>query len=791
MPPAGNPPGEAPGGRRFRPDWPRLLRRTVRVLAPPALACAAFWLLLGFQDCPHPLEGRDFSRMVLDRDGSLMRLTTTSDQKYRIRMPVSEVPGEALESILQYEDRWFWYHPGINPASVLRAGLSMLAGGRRLGGSTITMQVARLAYGLTTNTVKGKLRQMYLALLLERHFSKAEILEAYFNLAPYGGNVEGLAAAARIYFHKSPPQLSLAESEALMLVPQNPVRRRPSSTNKAFQEAARSYWHGKGEYAPLKVYSDKDLPFRAPHLTSELLSGEPASCPGKACSGGVVKTTIDRQRQQLLEEWLRRFASRGKSYGLSNAAALLVHWPTMEVRAISGSANFFDSSISGQVDGTRARRSPGSSLKPFIYALALEQGLIHPQTVLADTPKSFSGYDPENFDKTFRGPIPAHAALRASRNVPALTLANQLNNPDLYDFLRRAGVSFASTREHYGLSLVLGGAEVTMRELAGLYAMLANGGVWRPLRFVHDAGEQQGEALPLLSPEAAFVTLSMLEDEDYNRKVRTAGGRVLPARIKTGTSNGLRDAWTSGIIGPYVLVVWIGNFDNTPNPLLVGGMTAVPLWMDIARGLGALEPMKDSFAKPPRSLNLKKIEVCAATGDLDTSLCPSRTETWFIPGVSPVRDSGVFRKIDIVRETGQRACIAEEGRTESVVWEFWPTEFASMFAAAGRPKPPPPPFEAGCAQMQTAVRPPVITLPKRGLTYHASLRAGGVATITLRAESEIGQSALSWFADGEFIGKAAPGEVITWKAAPGRHHLVVADESQNAASRSVTVEQVP
>ena len=220
-------------------------------------------------------------------------------------------------------------------------------------------------------------------------------------------------------------------------------------------------------------------------------------------------------------------------------------------------------------------------------------------------------------------------------------------------------------------------------------------------------------------------------------------------------------------------------------------MTAAPLWMDIARGLAALEPMKATYLKPKRSLNLKRVQVCAETGDLQTELCQAHTDTWFIPGVSPVKDSGVFRKIDIVRETGLRACIAEEGRTESIVWEFWPTEFASMFAAAGRPKAPPPPFEPGCGEQKTAVRRPLITLPKRGLTYHASLRAGGVATITLSAESEIGQSSLSWFGDGKFIGRSAPGEVLVWKAAPGLHHLVVSDENQTTASRTVTVEQVP
>ena len=249
----------------------------------------------------------------------------------------------------------------------------------------------------------------------------------------------------------------------------------------------------------------------------------------------------------------------------------------MEVRALAGSANFFDSSISGQIDGTLARRSPGSTLKPFIYALGLEQGLIHPMTLLRDLPKSFAGYTPENFDGDFRGPLPACEALRLSRNVPAITLASQLRNPDLYDFLRSCHVDFLRDRDHYGLSLVLGGAEVTPRELAALYCMLANRGIWKPLRLTLD--EPQAAGQQRLSPEASFITLDMLVSDASDENIPSREGKNIHVRCKTGTSNGFRDAWTAGIAGPYVLVVWVGNFNNDPHPLFVGGRTAKPLFL--------------------------------------------------------------------------------------------------------------------------------------------------------------------------------------------------------------------
>ena len=523
-----------------------LLRRRRRLALAAgvlALPLAALLLWLAFAPCPHPLVGVEFSRMVLDKRGGIMRVSLSADQKYRIRTRLADIPPAAVDTVLRYEDRFFWHHPGINPLSLFRAAAGIVMGGRRMGGSTITMQVARLAYGLETGKMGAKLRQMLLALQLEWHFSKEEILEAYFNLAPYGGNVEGLGAAAVCYFHKTAAQLAPAESAALMLVPQNPSRRRPARDNKAFSQAVRRLnetWFGKKESAPLRVYGPQDMPFIAPHLSTELLQR-----PG----ADILRTTLDTTAQRRIERQLARFAARHSAYGLTNCAALLLHWPSMEVRALAGSADFFNKSIEGQVDGTRARRSPGSTLKPMIYALALEQGLIHPQSLLADTPHSFAGYDPENYDGAFRGPLSAAEALRASRNVPAITLAAKLTRPSLYEFLRRAGVEFADGADHYGLSLVLGGAEVSMRELAGLYAMLANKGVWRPLRFLSDEAPS-APALPLLTPEAAFVTLTMLEAPDPDKMARSQGGAALPVRLKTGTSNGFRDAWAVGQCWP-------------------------------------------------------------------------------------------------------------------------------------------------------------------------------------------------------------------------------------------------
>ena len=751
----------------------RLIRLLCLLAGVPAAGLSVLLCWLALSERPPLLDGVPFSPVVQDRTGGLLRLGLASDQIFRVRVALTDIAPEAVQATLDYEDRHFYSHPGINPLALLRSALSMLGGSRRMGGSTLTMQVARLRLHLVTSTPGGKCLQMLRALQYEWHYRKGEILEAYFNLAPYGGNIEGIGAASLVYFHTFPAHLTPTQSLALSIVPQNPVDR--------------ALWQGKGfaaartritgDTTPLHVFSPAVLPFKAPHVSAELL---PLSRDGTP-----VHAFLDPVLQQITETTLKNFTARRGRYGITNAAALLIHWPSMEIRALAGSADFRNAAIEGQVDGTRARRSPGSTLKPFIYALALDQGLIHPQTVLADSPRSFGGYDPENFDHMYRGPIPAQEALRASRNLPALTLASKIH-PGLYDFLRRCGVQFPFAEDHYGLSLVLGGAEVTMRELGSLYAMLANKGVWRPARLYRE--EASAAPLPRLSPEAAIVTLRMLEDPAHT--IASRQGR-LPLRFKTGTSNGFRDAWTAGIFGPYALVIWVGNFDNSPNPLFVGGESAAPLFSDLAQAIALSGPLRDLIPEQQRDCAITRETVCTETGDLDTSLCTSTTETWYIPGRSPTRPSGVYRTILIDEATGLRACEPIPGRTREQVWEFWPSDLARLFLQAGVVKPPPPPFSPECAEATPPGQPPRILVPKEGILYQRRLSDPARSTIPLTAGADADATLLYWFADGRFLGRTAPGEPLLWTPGDGRQRLAVTDDHSRSAARTIVVQTLP
>lgn len=813
----------------------RLFRRVGGIAAALFLfVCVVSGTALFFSDRPDLYGGASFSRVFTDREGRLLRVTLTPDEKYRVFVPLDHIPADLREAVLLYEDRSFFSHPGVNPLSLLRAAVGMAAGGRRMGGSTITMQLVRLAQGLDTSDIPGKLRQMWRALVLERHYDKREILEAYLNLAPYGGNVEGVGAAALVWFRKRVGKLTLPEILALVPIPQNPAARNPllmvrggrgaegGTLGVGIAEspdaltAARGRLHAIWKEAhpesrldafarlPLRIRGPAGMPNEAPHAVNGLLAdmrrgggirsagGRNALAEGR---NGEIVTTLDLPLQRLVEDALRRGVARGRPWGMDNAAALLADWRSGEIRALAGSADFFNDGIQGQVDGTAARRSPGSTLKPFVYALALEQGLIHPRTVLADTPRVFRGYEPENADGAFRGPLTAREALIASRNIPAIALAEQLDPPGLYGFLRRSGVRFEKSAEHYGLALVLGGAETTMRELVGLYAALANRGLWREPVLLPRGGEAapQPELTRVLSPEAAFVTLDMLAAPS------PFGSSGVTVSWKTGTSNGMRDAWTVGVFGPYVLAVWVGRFDGLPNPGFTGMHAAAPLFFDIVRALRGREDLPEGRLRNPEGLSLIRIPVCAATGDVDVTLCAKGgagglAETWFLPGVSPVRDSGILREILVDRETGLRQCREIPGRTERTVWEFWPADMRRLFLQAGVSKPRPPAFAPEC-RGEGRGRAPKILSPRPGVAHVRSLSAP--SRIPLDADVEADADSVFWFADAEYLGRTDPegrgsdGEPLFWTPKPGVTELRAVDDQGRSARLRVTVETVP
>ena len=774
-----------PNGRtrgRVRSPAIRNLRGAFRSGIVLCAVIAAVWLAL-----PKPplLEGISFSQSVRDRNGKLLRVTLSSDQKFRIWTPLEEISPDLIAATLRYEDKYYAHHPGVNPIALARGALELLRFHRATtGGSTITMQLARLRFHLHTRSISGKLEQIMRALELERHYSKNEILEAYLNLAPYGRNIEGIGAASQIYFDKPASKLTRPEAIALSVIPQSPSRRAlHAARDNESVNVAQSNWYDRAGIDSNAGFSMRDFrarmqtgrKFLAPHFVRQILEASRGR--------GQIVTTLDLGKQQAIERRVTEYVRSNCNRGFENAAVLLVDTHTMDVLAQVGSADFNNAAIDGQVDGTRSPRSPGSTLKPFVYALALEQGLIHPLSILADAPRSFGEYNPENFDREFLGPIRACDALARSRNVPAVELASHLVHPTLYEFLNSADARLAKPESFYGLALPLGGTEVSLQDLVRLYAALANNGELRPLRFTTRQGISKSKRI--LPPEAAFLTLEMLGNVPRPEMNCADGSHEAPVYWKTGTSHGFRDAWSIAVFDHYVLGVWIGNFDGRPNPAFVGRTAAGPLLFQIIDTLRAAWPGPTVPHEPLPGANLKRVEFCALSGDLPNRFCTQHVEGWFIPGVSPIKTCSVHREVLVDAASGLRVPV-DDGtrRLRREVYEFWPSEFLTLFDRAGIPRRIPPPLlrDTGSELASRAGQKPVIVSPS-----NKEILLAATKMIPLRAKTDGDVREIFWFAGTQFVGKAAANQVLEWTALAGDYEITALDDHGRSGSYDIIV----
>lgn len=728
------------------------------------------------------------SQLVLAADGSLLRLTTAADEQYRAWVPLSAINNNLVEAMLAQEDRWFYYHLGVNPVSLVRGAFATYTGGARQGGSTLSMQLVRLLNRSSTRTPWAKTKQIAQTLWLEWRYSKTEILEAYLNFAPFGGNIQGVEAAAWLYFNKPASQISTLEAAILAVTPQQPnLRPRHAASTHAAVVRLLTRWQAQAPerqdlniHPVAQAYFPKPV-FLAPHAVDYLLALQPHN--------PKILSTLEPNLQFFLEQQLQLNQPSLQRYGIQNAAAVLVHWPSQSLVAMVGSLDYFNKANSGQVNGTLAKRSPGSTLKPLVYAAALDQGLIHPLSILKDTPQNFGNYLPENFDGGFAGPISATLALNRSRNIPVVALAEALNpEQDLYSLLKSTQVQPLASRNHYGLSLVLGGAEISMLELARLYSLLANQGIDTPLRFTKPATHTLNKTL--LSPAASYLTLDMLAQNPAPNISPQALQHPWFTAWKTGTSWSLRDAWTAGVVGSYVLIVWAGNFDGSSNQDLVGIKTAAPLWWRIADGLPRITAQPEQLRPVPS--NLQKVDFCAASGDLPNSLCPKVEQGWFITGVSPIKVSQLHQKVWVNKKTGLAVCPPYTHQHEQRVYEFWPSDLASMFQQAGLNNLAPPSIDCSTKLSIQEANKPQILLPYANINFMLNAKGVGVENkLALQAAAEARVKTLYWQADNQLLGTSKPNRVLYWQPTTlGRKLITVTDDQGRSASRWITIDEL-
>jgi penicillin-binding protein 1C len=559
---------------------------------------------------PPPLgEHIAYATLVTDRDGRLLRPFITRDGYWRLPVTAAEVDPRFLQMLIAYEDKRFYAHGGVDPQALLRAAWQAVRHGRIVsGGSTLTMQVARLLEPRPQRGLTAKLAEMIRAMQLESALSKAQILDLYLALAPYGGNVEGIRAATLAYFGKEPKRLSTAESALLVALPQAPETRRPDRfPERAAQARNRVIDRLAGQGAVNADQASAASAEKAPggRLALPMLAAHVAERLARSASpGSVVKTTISRDLQSSLEDLARE---RALAIGSGVATAIIVaDNASGEVLAHVGGTGYFDSQRAGQLDLALAQRSPGSALKPFIYGLAFEDGIVHPETLIDDRAVRYGAYAPENFDDTFHGTVSVRTALQQSLNVPALQVLDQVGPDRLAARLVNAGVNLKLPQNAGpGLAVGLGGAGVRLIDLAQLYVALARNGAPAELIWQPGAAARNKPLRRLLEPQAAWMIADVLKGAPT--PPNALGGQIA---FKTGTSYGYRDAWAIGYDGATTIAVWTGRPDGAAVAGVVGRTAAAPILFEAFQRLGAAR--KPIGPAPPGTVIATTSELPAA-----------------------------------------------------------------------------------------------------------------------------------------------------------------------------------
>ncbi|MGV3541164.1 MAG: penicillin-binding protein 1C, partial [Rufibacter sp.] len=574
------------------------------------------FLLFLFLNWVFPLRVTiSYSPVITAADGTVIHAFLSKDDKWRMQLEPDEINPVLKQAVLLKEDRYFYYHPGVNPFAIARALANNVTQGRKTSGaSTITMQVARLLYP-KNRTYTNKLVEAFRALQLEWRYSKDEILQLYLNLVPYGGNIEGVKAASVLYFRQSPRQLSLAQAVALTVIPNKPSSLRIGVQNGRIVDF-RNKWlrqYQKEKAFPAEALEDALLepldavrgqaPTLAPQFAYRMLRKFP--------NQPILKTTLNPAIQEKVQQLAYNYLQQLKGRNIHNAAVLVINNQTHAVEAYLGSADFNDDMHAGQVDGVRALRSPGSTLKSFLYATAFDRGLITPKTMISDVPIDYSGYRPENYFGTYNGNVTIERALATSLNIPAVKLLDQLGVETFVQKLQQAEFSEMKRRgQHMGLSLILGGCGTTLEELTNLYSAFANGGKLAPVKWLQQDTAKQEKRL--LSPASAYMVnqiLTQLQRPDLPHNAQNSA--YLPkVAWKTGTSYGRKDAWSIGYNKKYTIGVWVGNFSGEGVPELNGTDTATPLLFSLFNTIDYNSPQ--SWYRAPTSLSYR--HVCLESG---------------------------------------------------------------------------------------------------------------------------------------------------------------------------------
>jgi penicillin-binding protein 1C len=765
------------------------MNRASQVFIGVILALAVAWGLDLLFPLPPPPQ---YSPIVLAADGSVLHAYLNPTQKWRMKTELREITPVLRKAILEKEDRWFRWHLGVNPVALVQAaGRNVFGTGRTTGASTITMQVARLLEP-KERTLGNKLLEMLRATQLELYYSKDEILQLYLNLVPYGGNVEGVKSAALLYFQQTPDYLSLAQTVTLAIIPNRP-RGLVLGKNNAAVLQERNRWlkrFGQAGLFPKQDVEDALLepldvqrhaaPALAPHLSRRLVRQFPRQA--------IIRSGLQRSKQAKAEDLTRNYVRRLYELGITQAAVLVVNNKTRQAEAYVGSADFRDFANQGQNDGVVAVRSPGSTLKPFLYALAMDRGLVTPKQLLPDVPTNFQGYRPENFDKHCNGEVTLERALAYSLNIPAVRVLNQLGVPTFTDKLRQAGFqNVTRNRTRLGLSSILGGCGASLEELTNLYVTLAESGRYSGLQLV--STKKSASTSPLISEASAFLTTEILAQLTRpDLPINAASSMRLPKIAwKTGTSYGRRDAWSIGYNKQYTIGVWVGNFSGQGSPALTGSEVATPLLFDLFNAVAYNSP-NDWFV-PPAALDFRL--VCTESGLVPGENCPNQIIDYFLPNVSSGQRCQHVREVLVSADgsfTYCRACAPAAGYRRELYPNLLP-EVAAYKEAQGIPYRRLPQHNPQCQLVRGGLeRAPSITSPTPNTEYVLNRHEKQQLLLTCTTDNEVRQ--VFWYVNDKFLQAAAPTERIFIKPPPGPLKISCADDHGRNTDVLVTVTEL-
>ncbi len=777
------------------------MKRLWRVLAGLALAPLC-WLLVAaaLTPLPEPLatapaEG-SLGLTVLDRDGRLIRELRASDGVRAAPVHLAELPPEVPRAMIAAEDARFYLHPGIDPLAIARAFGQLLVHQRVVSGaSTLTQQLARNVVP-RPRTLAGKLREMAIAVRIDWSLDKDRILEEYLTRVEFGPGVRGIEAASRHYFDKPAASLGLAEAATLAAIPRGPRlydpargservrRRRDRILDRMVKDGLASTDAVARAKAEPVVLQARYVEGGAEHLVSAFRQGR---LQDELFRQGVVvsvQTTLDSALQREVETLTSETVRRLSANDATAAAVLVVDNDSAEVLAYVGSPDFFDRGAEGENDGTRALRQPGSTLKPFVYATAMERMGITAATLLPDVEVHLAtpdgDYSPRNYDGRFHGPVRLREALANSLNVPAVATAAEVGPARVLSTLRAFGLStLDQSAEHYGAAIALGDGEVRLADLAAAYGALSRGGSFRPLRYARSVRLADGRRLsPPVEPERRVIrkrTAELLTDVLSDPHARTAAfGRgnalELPFAVaaKTGTSKGYRDNLTVGFSHEVTVAVWVGNFDGRPMLHSSGVTGAGPLFHEVM-----LAAMRGREAAPLVAKDgLVEVEVCPLSGMLPGPDCPHRHRERFVAGTAPTRACDMHVRRWVQPGDGLLADAGCAGAVERV-FEHYPARYAAWAAAAGRPVEPTR-ASPRCGERMSANNAPSVVYPYPGARFvlDAGLHREQQA-IVLSARVASGAPRVRFVMDGQPLDAVSAPYRSVWPLARGEHRVRV------------------